>query len=174
MPKPENGARKRILLVEDDADLRDLIAGRLTRAGYECAGAADGTEALAYITDNRPDALLLDQKLPDMTGRQLLENLAELGLGVPFMVMTGQGEARSDFDLINQLMAELTPELKADGVAGAFSEAVQLIKELDGVSSAQVPAAGLQWPVDASGAGTPRVALPTEEKAKFKFYAARL
>ncbi len=94
MPKPENGARKRILLVEDDADLRDLIAGRLTRAGYECAGAADGTEALAYITDNRPDALLLDQKLPDMTGRQLLENLAELGLGVPFMVMTGQGDER--------------------------------------------------------------------------------
>lgn len=89
-------------------------------------------------------------------------------------VMCGQGDARADFELINQLLAQLNPELKAEGVAAAFSEAAQLIKELDGMAIERVPAAGLQWPVDASGAGTPRIGLPTEEKTKFKFYAARL
>lgn len=89
-------------------------------------------------------------------------------------VMCGQGDACSDFDLINRLVARLNPALKADSVAAAFQEAVQLLKELDGVTIARIPAAGLQWPVDENCVGTSRLGLPTEEKAKFKFYAARL
>ncbi|MGA7876359.1 MAG: molybdopterin-dependent oxidoreductase [Desulfoferrobacter sp.] len=89
-------------------------------------------------------------------------------------VLCVSGDAKSDFELINGLIANLNPELKAESLAGTFSEAVQLIKELDGLTIEQIPVEGVQWPVEASGSGTVRLGLPEEEKAKFKFYAARL
>jgi len=89
-------------------------------------------------------------------------------------VMASPGDARPDFDLINELIGQLNSELKAEGLSAAFSEAVQLIRELDGLTMDQIPVKGLQWPVESSGADTERLALPAEEKAKFKFYAARL
>lgn len=89
-------------------------------------------------------------------------------------VMCGSGECRSDFELINALLGNLNPELKAEGIDEVFAEAVQSIRELDGLTKEQIPVEGVQWPVEASGAGTDRLQLPTEEKAKFKFYAARL
>lgn len=94
MTAQKNGARKRILIVEDDEDLRQLILDTLSRAGYEAAGAADGAEALVRIAAAAPDALLMDQTLPDMTGRQILGVLAERGVRVPFIVMTGHGDER--------------------------------------------------------------------------------
>ncbi|MCK8602007.1 molybdopterin-dependent oxidoreductase [Desulfoferrobacter suflitae] len=83
-------------------------------------------------------------------------------------------DARSDFELINGVLSNLNPELKAESLAATFAEAVQLIKELDGLSFEQIPDEGVQWPVDGAGAGTVRLGLPEEEKARFKFYAARL
>lgn len=89
-------------------------------------------------------------------------------------VLCISGDATSDFDLINGLIESLNAELKAESPAAAFSEAVQLIKELDGLAMDQIPVEGVQWPVGATGTGTDRLGLPEEEKAKFKFYAARL
>jgi two-component system phosphate regulon response regulator PhoB len=66
---------KQILIVEDEKPIRDMIAFGLRRAGYEVAEAEDCSEARARIADRRPDLLLVDWMLPDMSGLELTRQL---------------------------------------------------------------------------------------------------
>ena len=59
---------RRILVVEDEKAIRDMIAFGLRRAGYEVGEAEDCREARARIVDVRPDLMLIDWMLPDMSG----------------------------------------------------------------------------------------------------------
>ncbi|MFZ4440972.1 MAG: response regulator [Syntrophales bacterium] len=91
----DDGARpRRVLIVEDDDGFRNLTLKALRKAGYETDGVATGVDALEYVMANPGLALLLDQKLPDMTGSDIINTLNERGLRVPFIVMTGQGDER--------------------------------------------------------------------------------
>ncbi|MEO0074377.1 MAG: response regulator, partial [candidate division WOR-3 bacterium] len=58
----------RILLVEDETNLRELVKARLEQNGYEVLTAADGYEALARVRDDHPDLLILDLMIPKMDG----------------------------------------------------------------------------------------------------------
>jgi two-component system phosphate regulon response regulator PhoB len=66
---------KQILIVEDEKPIRDMIAFGLRRAGYEVAEAEDCIEARAKLADRRPDLLLVDWMLPDMSGLELTRQL---------------------------------------------------------------------------------------------------
>jgi two-component system phosphate regulon response regulator PhoB len=66
---------KQILLVEDEKPIRDMIAFGLRRAGFEVAEAEDCAQARAKMADNRPDLLLVDWMLPDMSGLELTRQL---------------------------------------------------------------------------------------------------
>jgi two-component system phosphate regulon response regulator PhoB len=66
---------KQILLVEDEKPIRDMIAFGLRRAGYEVSEAEDCAQARAKIVDRRPDLLLVDWMLPDMSGLELTRQL---------------------------------------------------------------------------------------------------
>ena len=66
---------KQILIVEDEKPIRDMIAFGLRRAGYEVTEAEDCTEARARMADRRPDLLLVDWMLPDMSGLELTRQL---------------------------------------------------------------------------------------------------
>ncbi|MBA4066592.1 MAG: hypothetical protein C0501_23380 [Isosphaera sp.] len=73
-PRPAAaGPRPRALLVEDDANERELLAGLLGMNGCECATAADGVEALDYLAaHDRPDVVLLDMRMPRCDGPSTL------------------------------------------------------------------------------------------------------
>jgi CheY-like chemotaxis protein len=58
----------KILLVEDNDDNRDMLTRRLQRRGFEVVPAVDGSEACARAAADRPDLILMDMKLPVMTG----------------------------------------------------------------------------------------------------------
>jgi two-component system, OmpR family, phosphate regulon response regulator PhoB len=60
-----------ILVVEDEKPIRDMIAFGLRRSGYEVSEAADAARARASIVDRRPDLILVDWMLPDMSGLEL-------------------------------------------------------------------------------------------------------
>jgi two-component system response regulator MprA len=81
---------KRVLVVEDNTDLRDLLADALTDAGYDVEKVANGAEALACIETWLPDAILLDLMLPVMDGAELLRIRRERPFlaRVPVMVLT--------------------------------------------------------------------------------------
>src|SRR3984893_7376663 len=66
---------KRILIVEDEKSIRDMVAFGLRRAGYEGREAEDCREARARIVDVRPDLMLVDWMLPDMSGLELTRSL---------------------------------------------------------------------------------------------------
>jgi len=66
---------KSILIVEDEKPIRDMIAFGLRRAGYQVSEAEDCGEARARIADRRPDLLLVDWMLPDMSGLELTRQL---------------------------------------------------------------------------------------------------
>lgn len=68
--------KKTILLVEDDADLVELVTRWLEREGYAVRASADGREALAQLgADPLPDLVLLDVMLPHVTGFDVLQKL---------------------------------------------------------------------------------------------------
>jgi len=83
----------RVLIVDDEALLRWSLAEMLSAAGYEVIEARDGREARRAFADaSRPiDAMLLDLKLPDATGLQLLEEARRRCLACPIVIMTAYG-----------------------------------------------------------------------------------
>ena len=81
-----------ILVVEDDEGLSRLIQKTLQREGFQTESAINGTEAVAIVVNNQNVVMLLDYRLPDMSGKQVIVTLAERQCGVPFVIMTGHGD----------------------------------------------------------------------------------
>ena len=92
--------RPRVLLVEDDDDLRVLVAATLGKAGYEVTEAGSGLGLLAglecTIWGDRSEAfdvILADIQMPDLTALEALEASGSLGLDTPVVLMTAYGDA---------------------------------------------------------------------------------
>ncbi len=85
---------KRILIVEDEKAIRDMIAFGLRRAGYEVSEAEDCRSARAQIVDARPDLLLVDWMLPDMSGLELTRTLrrSKDTAEIPVIMLTAKAE----------------------------------------------------------------------------------
>jgi len=71
----QNNMGSRILVVEDEADLADLVAFNLRGEGHEVTVAHDGSTALAEIRRSQPDLVLLDVMLPDISGIEVCRRL---------------------------------------------------------------------------------------------------
>jgi len=85
---------KTILIVDDEAPIREMIAVALEMAGYDCLEAANSQDALAIIVDRQPDLLLLDWMLPGSTGIELARRLKRdaLTAEIPIIMLTAKGE----------------------------------------------------------------------------------
>jgi DNA-binding response OmpR family regulator len=80
-----------ILIAEDDADVRGMVAGLLERAGHVVVTASEGREALRLLHARRPRLVLLDVEMPGMDGWQALERIREMS-DVPVLMLTASGE----------------------------------------------------------------------------------
>lgn len=81
----------RLLVVEDNMELADLMKERLSRFGYVCDVAYDGASGDLKASDNDYDAILLDLNLPDKDGFDLLEDWRGRGLSAPVLIITARG-----------------------------------------------------------------------------------
>jgi CheY-like chemotaxis protein len=95
---------KRILIIEDDIDIRELIAEILKEEGYHTATAENGKLGLDYLVsckvEDRPDCIILDLMMPVMTGIQVLEKLQsdypnDLAK-IPVIIATAKGSPKED------------------------------------------------------------------------------
>jgi len=82
---------KRILLVDDDPLVREYGEQVLTERGYEVVTAENGQEGLAYLLGQPFDGAVIDLKMPDLDGSELLRQIRARGLSVPVWIMTGYG-----------------------------------------------------------------------------------
>jgi DNA-binding response OmpR family regulator len=90
MPGNGTGSRPRVLCVEDDADIRTLVARLLAEEGYEVMQADDALTAMQTIATKTPDLVLLDVVLPDVDGLELLSRVRR-DSQVPVILLTGRG-----------------------------------------------------------------------------------
>ncbi len=78
-----------VLVVEDDADYRGIVAFELEQAGYKVIAVGDGQEALDALAEHKIDAIMLDVVVPRIDGLTVLRELAEAGVRIPTVLLTG-------------------------------------------------------------------------------------
>lgn len=95
--------RRRVLVVDDEPSVLDLITTRLDLAGYQTYYARDGYEGLARLSELRPAAMVLDINMPRLDGFGVLRRMKETGASIrtATMVLT----ARNQGDDVRQAMA---------------------------------------------------------------------
>jgi DNA-binding response OmpR family regulator len=128
--------KKRIIIVEDERDMAELVAMRLRREHFEVEVAYDGREGLDRIRCNRPDLVLLDIMLPGMSGTDVLRDLRNdpRTTNLPVIMLTARTE---DVDIVVGL------QLGADDyVTKPFSMSVLLARVLAVLRRAEGPAPG--------------------------------
>ena len=83
-----------ILIVDDEAAIREMIAVALDMAGYDCLQAESAQQAHALVIDRKPDLILLDWMLPGTSGIELARRLKrdELTAAIPIIMLTAKGE----------------------------------------------------------------------------------
>lgn len=88
---------KRILIVEDEASIRQMLQMTLQRAGFETAEAADVAEARARIANAWPDLILLDWMLPGLSGIDFMRELrdSDIARDIPIIMVSARGEDES-------------------------------------------------------------------------------
>ncbi|MGE5340894.1 MAG: response regulator [Candidatus Omnitrophota bacterium] len=89
-----------ILVVEDNIGLRRLIQKRLERERFSVEVVETGKEAIDRLRELSQKILLLDYRLPDMTGNELISKLIQEGHSVPFVIMTGHGDERTAVEMM--------------------------------------------------------------------------
>src|SRR5688572_16063444 len=81
----------RLFLIEDDDDVALLIRKSLERVDHHVTRCRSAADALIVLAQSSFDLVLLDQRLPDMEGLDLLEKLAREGIAVPILMVTAWG-----------------------------------------------------------------------------------
>lgn len=101
----------RILVVDDDEQLRKVVSAYLARCGYDVSTAADGKEAVMSVDNNEYDLMLLDILMPEMDGLEVL-NAMKKHVKRPKIITMSGGAPHLDMNL----MLDLSKHFKANAV----------------------------------------------------------
>ena len=120
---------KKILIIEDDKFLRELIAQKLIKEGYDILEAVDGEEGVKSVKEGRPDLILLDLILPGIDGFEVLSRIKEdpALAEIPVIILSNLGQ-KDDIErglkmgAVDYLIkAHFTPVEVVDKIRDAFS-----------------------------------------------------
>jgi excisionase family DNA binding protein len=93
--------RSRVLVVDDEASIRDLLSKTLALAEYDVDTAADATTALGRVRAAEYDLLIADLKMPGMDGLTLIRQVRRIRSGLPVIIITGFSTESSAIDAVN-------------------------------------------------------------------------
>jgi len=117
--------KQRILLVDDEPDLVQMISLRLKSVGYEVVTACDGQEALEQVKQTKPDLLILDLMLPKLDGYKVCRLLKfdERTKELPILIFTARAQEQ-DIKLASECGADayLTKPFEAKVLLGKLQE----------------------------------------------------
>jgi CheY-like chemotaxis protein len=86
----------KILVIDDEQGIRDLLDTLLRRKGYDVVVAESGRQGLELFRRERPDVIVLDLKMPEMDGLTVLRQIKNLDPGKPVIILTGAGTAEAE------------------------------------------------------------------------------
>jgi CheY-like chemotaxis protein/nitrogen-specific signal transduction histidine kinase len=107
-------ARGTVLVVDDDAQARELVSRNLRAAGFACSEARDGEDALLQTRVTKPSLLVLDLMMPKMDGFEVLATMRSEGVMTPVIVLTGKALNGEEEDM---LLAGLAHVVRKGGLA---------------------------------------------------------
>ncbi|MDT8317833.1 MAG: response regulator [bacterium] len=88
---------KKIMVVDDEENIRFLYKEELMDEGYDVVLAASGQEALDLLGESKPDLITLDIKMPGMDGIETLRKMKEIDKDLPVVLCTAYGQYKQDF-----------------------------------------------------------------------------
>lgn len=89
-----NPVKGKILIADDDDDNRILLSFLIQSEGWEVIEAQDGQEALEKAIKEQPNILLLDNRMPKLTGTKVYETLCEQGMKIPVILLTAYADVQ--------------------------------------------------------------------------------
>ncbi len=123
---------RKILVVDDDKDMRLLLTRFLTKHGFETFNADNGAVAIKLVTEVRPDLVLCDFRLDDMNGAELLRKIKELNPQTQVIIITGYSDVKDAVE-VTKLGAfdYVTKPLFPDEILLTIKEALTAVSEID-------------------------------------------
>jgi DNA-binding NtrC family response regulator len=117
---------RRVLVVDDEVNMRRVLSALIARDGFEVAEARDGAEALSRIREGGIDAVLTDLRMPHMNGLELLERITQEHPEIPVVLLTAHGSVGSAVEALKQGAFDyLTKPFEPDEVRRVIRKAVQ-------------------------------------------------
>ena len=124
-PMPSRSARKRVLVVDDEASIRDLLSKTLALAEYDVDTAPDGTSALDRMRAFAYDLLIADLKMPGMDGLTLIRQAKRIKADLPVIIITGFSTESSAIEAVNLgVDGYLTKPFRVPAVLAAAAKAL--------------------------------------------------
>lgn len=116
---------KRILIVDDEKEIRELLRDKLSKSQYDVLTASSGKDALRIARDSRPNLILLDIAMPQMDGYAVCDEIKSESAtqDIPVLFLTGK-------DLDPQGIEERCRELSASGYISKLSSLKELLDKL--------------------------------------------
>jgi CheY-like chemotaxis protein len=136
----------RVLIADDDADVREVLVESFRDAGFDVLQAANGLEALLCVKRDRPDAVVLDLMMPRLGGVEALKRIHAFNPGIRALVVTGA------------IDSELHRQATLAGAAGVFAKPVSaatLVAALAGPAPAPAPKPAEPAPAPPQSRGAP-------------------
>ncbi|MDL1893035.1 response regulator [Sphingobacteriales bacterium CHB3] len=118
--------KRRILVVDDEDALRTVLSAELNSEGYEVGTAADGMEALDELQKGAYDLVLLDIKMPNMNGFEVLKVIKERHAGTKVIMLTGFADLKNAIE---------SKKLGAEDFVSKPYDLVDLLTTIDRVMS---------------------------------------
>ena len=116
---------KKILVVDDEKNIRILFQDELEEAGYAVELADSGTEALKRVAADPPDLVVLDIRMPDMTGIEVLQKIREDHKDLPVIMVTAVRGLRDDFTIWDaEIFSYLTKPVDLDELKETVKQAL--------------------------------------------------
>ena len=126
-PAASPAQKGRILVVDDDSDVRFVVCELLRTGGYDVLEAADGSSALGLVAEREVDVILSDIKMPDLDGIELLRTLREREQDVPVLLMTGGPTVETAIQAVELgALRYLVKPIDAEGLRGAVEAAIRV------------------------------------------------
>jgi two-component system response regulator HydG len=130
--------RSRVLIVDDDAEMRDALGIFLSGQGHQCELAADAMAALGVVERANFDAIVCDVRMDGMSGLELLDRLKRTRPAMPFVVITGVGEIQDAVAAIKRgAFQYMTKPCDLDELRKAVAGAVEEGRRQEGVDASQ-------------------------------------